>query len=143
MNIARCLETIDRLCSLPFPEEHGWSDVGRGGPGYFVAELGSGTGECGEHTADADDVEAWREAIAQRLDARWGAAPPWGTLTLRVRGGRGEEIPEPWATVGVLADQVHLWQATGTDRWIAVGVSDEDDTDAPRLFAVVTDIDPP
>ncbi|MBQ1088717.1 hypothetical protein [Streptomyces sp. B93] len=141
MNIARCLETIDRLCSRPFPEEHGWSDVGRGGPGYFVAELGSGAGECGEHTAD--DVDAYREGIAQRLDDRWGAGPPWGMLTLRVRGERGEEIPEPWATVSVLADQVRLWRAVGTDRWVALGVTGEDGTHAARLFAVVTDMAPP
>ncbi|MEU3251061.1 hypothetical protein [Streptomyces sp. NPDC006997] len=141
MNIARCLEAIDRLCSRPFPAEHGWSDVGRGGPGYWLAELAAGAADMGEHTAD--DVEAYREGIAQRLDARWGAAPPWGTVTLRVRGERGEEIPEPWATVSVLVDEVSLWQDTGTGRWIALGVTDRGDTEAPRLLTVVTDTDPP
>jgi hypothetical protein len=33
MTIARYLATIERLCSEAFPEEHGRSDVGTGGPG--------------------------------------------------------------------------------------------------------------
>ncbi|MGW1540633.1 hypothetical protein ACWCPM_10375 [Streptomyces sp. NPDC002309] len=145
MNIARCLDTIDRLCSRPFPSEHGRSDVCRGGPRYHLVELGEwGATDpgCahGEHTAD--DVEAFREGIAQRLDERWGARPLWGMLTLRVRAERGEEIPEPWASVSVLADDLRIWEAAGTGRWIALGTAPGDGTAPARLLAVVTEVAP-
>ncbi|MGW3730478.1 hypothetical protein [Streptomyces sp. F001] len=64
-------------------------------------------------------------------------------LTLRVRGERGEEIPEPWATVSVLMDGVYVWEARGTGRRVAVGVADRDESDSARLLAVGTATDPP
>ncbi|MFG3661835.1 hypothetical protein [Streptomyces sp. NPDC047706] len=142
MNIARCLDTIDRLCSRPFPAEHGWSDVGRGGPGYFVAEWGAADPDCVQGERTADDVEAFREGIAQLLDERWGATPPWGMLTLRVRGERGEEIPEPWASISAQADDLRIWEAPGTGRWIALGVAHAAGTAGARLVAVVTEVEP-
>ncbi|MBV7696513.1 hypothetical protein [Streptomyces sp. TRM70350] len=142
MNIAGCLDTIDRLCSRPFPAEHGWSDVGREGPGYYITELGAADPYCAHGERTAEDVEAFREGIARRLNERWGANPLWGMLTLRVRGERGEEIPEPWASISALADDLYVWQATGTGRWVALGVADGDETDPARLLAVVTEVDP-
>ncbi|MET9732535.1 hypothetical protein ABZZ79_18370 [Streptomyces sp. NPDC006458] len=143
MDIARYLDTIDRLCSRPFPAQHGWSDVGRAGPGYWIAELAGGDGDepCG--TRAAEQLEAYREGIAQRLDERWGAQPGWSTLTLQVRMGRGEEIPEPWGSVEELLDEMSLWQASGSDRWVAVGVAARGEPDEIRLLAVVTEVDPP
>jgi hypothetical protein len=147
MDIARCLDTIDRLCLRPFPAEHGWSDVGRAGPGYFMAELPAGereetSWETAGETA-AEDADARREAVAGRLHERWGTVPAWGTLTLRVRGLRGEEIPEPWASLSQLTDEAYVWRADGTGRWVALAVADRDPADAIRLLAVVTDTDPP
>ncbi|MER6346451.1 hypothetical protein ACWC10_30800 [Streptomyces sp. NPDC001595] len=152
MDIARCLDTIDRLCLRPFPAEHGWTDVGRAGPGYFMAELRArGAGDTGEgeereaaaRESTAEDVGAHREAVAERLHRRWGPVPPWGMLTLRERGLRGEEIPEPWASLSHLTDQVYVWQADRTGRWVALGLADRDPSDAIRLLAVITDTDPP
>ncbi|QIJ61351.1 hypothetical protein [Streptomyces sp. JB150] len=143
MDIARCLDTIDRLCLRPFPARHAWSDVGRAGPGYFMAELHTGEGEETHGERTADDAEACKEAVAQRLHRRWGPVPAWGMLTLRVRGLRGEEIPEPWASLSHLTDEAYVWQADGTGRWVAVAVADRDPADAIRLLAVVTDTDPP
>ncbi|MFJ4468659.1 hypothetical protein ACIP2X_14395 [Streptomyces sp. NPDC089424] len=145
MNLARCLDTIDRLCSRPFPAEHGWSDVGRGGPGYYVAETAGWEApdpDCAHGERTTDDVEAFREGVAQRLDDRWGARPPWAMLTLRVRAGRGEEIPEPWASVSALADDLRIWEATGTGRWVALGVARGDGSTPARLLTVVTEVDP-
>ncbi|MEV7990818.1 hypothetical protein AB0O67_02560 [Streptomyces sp. NPDC086077] len=145
MNIARCLDTIDRLCSRPFPAEHGWSDVGRGGPGYFMAEMAEWAAadpDRGPGEPTADDVEAFREGIAQRLDERWGERPPWAMLTLRVRAERGEEIPEPWASISTLAYDLRIWEAAGTGRWVALGVAQGDETAPARLLAVVTEVDP-
>ncbi|MFD5569260.1 hypothetical protein [Streptomyces cadmiisoli] len=143
MNIARCLDTIDQLCLRPFPAEHGWSDAGREGPGFHMAQLAAGTSDRAHGAAQAADLDACKEGIAQRLHARWGATHPWGMLTLRTRGERGEEIPEPWASLSVLADEVYVWRAAESGRWVAVGVTDREETGAARLLAVVTDTDPP
>ncbi|MGC0333471.1 hypothetical protein RKD23_006461 [Streptomyces sp. SAI-170] len=143
MDIARYLDTIDRLCARPFPAEHGWSDVGREGPGYCIAELAAGDGDAARRERTAEDFEAYREGIAQRLDQRWGAQPAWSTLTLQVRKERGEEIPEPWGSVGELLDEVSLWRTNGTDRWVAIGVAARGESEEVRLLAVVTEIDPP
>lgn len=145
MNIVRCLDTIDRLCSRPFPARHGRSDVGRGGPGYHMAEMGEWgvtDPDCAQGELTADDVEAFREGIAQRLDERWGAHPLWAMLTLRVRAERGEEIPEPWASVSVVADDLRIWEVSGTGRWVALGVTRADGTAPARLLAVVTEVAP-
>ncbi|MER8032718.1 hypothetical protein ABTZ78_27555 [Streptomyces bauhiniae] len=88
-----------------------------------------------------DDLHALREAIAQRLAARWGEAPPWGQLTLRLRLARGEDIPEPWATLCLRTDELDVWQTE--DVWLAVGVADRDETDETRLLATVTRTPPP
>ncbi|GAA3292381.1 hypothetical protein GCM10020295_11540 [Streptomyces cinereospinus] len=63
-------------------------------------------------------------------------------LTLRVRGERGEEIPEPWASVSAVADDVYVWEAAGTGRWVALGVTGGDETAPAGLLAVVTEVDP-
>ena len=63
-------------------------------------------------------------------------------VTLRERIARGEEIPEPWAMLSVLVDELELWQPDGRGRWVAVGVADRDESDEIRLLAVVTDVDP-
>ncbi|GAA3800243.1 hypothetical protein ACFS5L_35295 [Streptomyces phyllanthi] len=144
MDIERYLATIDQLCSRPFPAEHGWSDVGPAGPGYFVAELemshGLRTADAVERFRTAADFHDVKEGMSQRLNTRWGRQqPPWGTVTLRVRIDRGEEIPEPWATVSHAVDELDVWQADGTGRWIAVGVADRDQEDEIRLLAVVTE----
>jgi hypothetical protein len=143
MDIARYLDTIDRLCSRPLPAEHGWSDVGREGPGYWIAELAAGDGDAAHRERTAEDFEAYREGLAQRLDQRWGGQPAWSTLTLQVRRERGEEIPEPWGSVGELLDEVSLWQPDGTGRWVAIGVAARGESEEVRLLVVVTEIDPP
>ncbi|ANS63675.1 hypothetical protein SLINC_1451 [Streptomyces lincolnensis] len=56
---------------------------------------------------------------------------------------RGEEIPESWATMSALVDELNLWQPHGTDRWVALGVADRDPADEARLLALVTETDPP
>ena len=147
MNVDDHLATIDRLRLREFPARPGRSDVGFGGPGFHIADLtvsvGLGTGDGAARERTAEDFDAWREAIAQRLNDRWGQGQRWGMLTLGVRRARGEEIPQPWALLGDLVHEVHLWQADGTGRWVALGVAERDETDEIRLLAVVTAIDPP
>ncbi|MEU9336376.1 hypothetical protein AB0D49_24855 [Streptomyces sp. NPDC048290] len=155
MDIARCLDTIDQLCARPFPAAPGWSRLGREGPGYFLTEWTDDTGGCdGEDTLPAraagdpppltaGDLAALRDALAQRLDTRWPPHPRLGTATLRVRLERAEEIPEPWASMAVLVDDMHLWEAQEHGRWIALGVARGEEHVTPaRLIVTVTDIPP-
>jgi hypothetical protein len=104
---------------------------------------GIGTGDGAERERTAKDFAAWKEAIAQRLNDRWGEGERWGLLTIGVRIERGEEIPQPWALLSDLVHEVYLWQADGTGRWVALGVAERDETDEIRLLAAVTDVDPP
>jgi hypothetical protein len=62
---------------------------------------------------------------------------------VRLRLSRGEEIPEPWATLSLLTDELDVWQVAGAGRWVALGVADRDRADEIRLLAVVTEIPPP
>ncbi|GHF02438.1 hypothetical protein E5082_11350 [Streptomyces griseoluteus] len=126
--VARHLAAIDRLRTRDLPA---------GGAGHHTVELETGHGP----RPAADDVHALREAIAQRLGARWGETPPWGQLTLRLRLARGEEIPEPWATLCLRTDELDVWQAE--EVWLAVGVADRDEAEEIRLFATVTRTAPP
>ncbi|MEV6591440.1 hypothetical protein [Streptomyces acidicola] len=144
MDIERYLAAIDELCSRPFPAEHGRSDVGLAGPGYFIAELatshGARTADAVERTGTAEDFHDVKEAISEQLNSRWGRQqPPWGMLTLRVRIDRGEAIPEPWNTSSHVVDELNVWQADGSGRWVAVGVADREQDDEIRLLAIVTE----
>ncbi|MFF4760955.1 hypothetical protein [Streptomyces sp. NPDC001292] len=149
MDIAKHLAVIDRLCARDFPAEHGRSDlVVAAGPGYFVAELetshGLRVGEAALRARAAEDFHALKEAVARMLDVRLGQRQsPWSMLTLRVRGARGEAIPEPWAEVSLRTDELSLWGPDGTGRWVAVGVADRDRADEIQLLAIVTDTAPP
>ncbi|MFE2265169.1 hypothetical protein [Streptomyces griseosporeus] len=147
MDIAQYLAVIDRLCSRAFPAEHGGADADLSGPGYFVAGPAPGrqpaTGDPAERAQAAEDVHAWKEALAQRLSARWGEEDRWSLLTLVERMARGEEIPQPWAVLTELVDDVSLWRAEPPGRWIALGVADRDPADGIRLLITVTTTDPP
>lgn len=134
MDIAKDLATIYRLCAQEFPA----------GQGYFLVELETGpVPPDGSRERTADDVQAYLQGIAQRLNDRWAEQLPWGQLTVRERVGRGEEIPEPWATLALRTDVLNVWQAEDTGRWIALGVADRDDQDEIQLLAAVTEMDPP
>ncbi|MET8786988.1 MULTISPECIES: hypothetical protein [unclassified Streptomyces] len=147
MTIDQHLATIDLLRAREFPARRSASDVGFGGPGFHIAPLavsaGLGTGDGAERERWAEDLDAWKEAIAQRLDDRWGEGLRWWSLTVGVRKARGEEIPEPWATLGDLVDELYLWRPDGSGRWVALGVAERDGADEIRLLAAVTDRDPP
>ncbi|MGV9340603.1 hypothetical protein [Streptomyces sp. NPDC003688] len=136
--VARHLAAIDRLRTLDLPE---------GGAGYRTAALetsqGLGAGDAGARGRAAEDFHALREAIAVRLDERWGGGPAWGQLTLRVRLARGESIPEPWATLCLRTDELDVWQAGEGGVWVAVGVADRDTDDEVELLAAVTWTAPP
>jgi hypothetical protein len=137
MDIAKHLATIDQLCAQEFPAERSRSARCTAGPGYFMVELET------DQELTADDFHAYRQGIAERLDDRLGEQLPWGQLTVRVSMERGEEIPEPWASLALRTDALNVWQEEDTGRWIALGVADRDDQDEIQLLATVTEIDPP
>ncbi|MCH5674525.1 hypothetical protein [Streptomyces gilvus] len=137
MDIVRDLAVLDLLCVRDFPTEHGSTEVGCGGPGYFLVPLGPVTWPSPE------DLYAYEVAMTERLDERLGSNKRWGATTLRERLVRGEEIAQPWAKLGVLADDLRTWSAGGTGRWITLTVSDREDADSARLLAAVTDVEAP
>ncbi|MEU9139020.1 hypothetical protein AB0D33_24205 [Streptomyces sp. NPDC048404] len=151
MTIAQHLATIDRLCAEDFPTVHGGSVAGSygapGGPGFHVVELERSGGFAedphGEREA-AEQYEAQRDALAQRLADRWGE-PHWISLDgLFLRAQQGDErIPEPWASLGSHMRNAQVWRADATGRWVALGISRLGEGQEFRLLAVITETDPP
>ncbi|MBT2420520.1 hypothetical protein J7F01_38695 [Streptomyces sp. ISL-22] len=137
MDIVDDLALIDLLCARDLPAEHGGTDAGMGGPGYRIVPLGPDDWES------PDDCYAYEAAVAERLTARHGEPARWGTATLGERMARGEDISEPWATLGALAYELRAWEAKGTGRWVALAVADRDADEQPRLWVAVTDVNPP
>ncbi|MEU6140972.1 hypothetical protein ABZ848_11490 [Streptomyces sp. NPDC047081] len=131
----------DRLCARDFPAEHGWSDVGPAGPGYFMTELGADDRPGEELTAE--DFYAAEEGIVPRFDARWGEASRWGTVTLEERARRNEEIAPPWRMVSEQAVDLRSWEIPETGRWVTLSVVDQDPEALPRLLLVVSETVPP
>jgi hypothetical protein len=137
MDIVRDLAVLDLLCVRDFPAVHGSTEAGSGGPGYFMVCLGPGT------WPSPQDLHAYETAVAERLDERLGGQARTETVALRERLTRGERLSEPWASLGVLADDLRTWPAGETGRWITLAVSDRDVPDRARLLAAVTDTEPP
>ncbi|MEV0222203.1 hypothetical protein [Streptomyces sp. NPDC050704] len=148
MTIKRHVATIDLLCSLAFPEEHGSSDVGIGGPGFHLAELessyGLAEGDGSQREETAEQFEAYVDHISQRLSDRWGKPYRTGLDGVLIRSSDPDEsIPEPWSLFSRRVGNMHLWQSDGTGRWIAVGVSRPSETQEIQLVVLVTEMDPP
>ncbi|MFJ9041707.1 hypothetical protein ACIRF8_34715 [Streptomyces sp. NPDC102406] len=139
MNIAEQLATIDLLWTGPFPDEHGRSVAGWGGPGFLTAELTEhqGARDLAEAQADAD-----RDGLSALLTARWGEPYRLSLWSVHVRAmEHGEEIPEPWGWLSACAQDLHLWSVG--ERWVALAVSRQGDEQPYQLLAVVTDVAPP
>ena len=137
MDIAKDLALTDLLCTEAFPAEHSRLRFGTGGPGYFIAPLGTGS------WPSADDLYAYEAALVQRYKERWGEGSRWGGVTLQERRSRGEDIPEPWDVLSSRADDLRIWEATGTGRWVNLAVADRNTEEEPELLLMVTEIDPP
>lgn len=146
MDIVKCLAVIDALCAADFPTQYGRTAVGEGGPGYLTAELQTSgdfyeDGGSGREETEAQ-YEADRDALGERLRARWGPGDEVSLYSTFERGMDGEDLEEPWASLSDHVPDVHLWR-TDAGRWVALGVS-QWDTELPfQLLAVVTVIDPP
>ncbi|MFG1668413.1 hypothetical protein [Streptomyces sp. Y7] len=142
MNIARHIALIDELCSRPFVAERSPREGGESGPGYHLAVLESGHGDCGTRESTVEQFEKDRDALHEPLAARWGEEPAWNGQTTLLRTAQ-EQIPEPWALLSKRARVAYVWEAVGTGRWVAVAVADRDEADDVELIAVVTEVDPP
>jgi len=128
MDIAKDLALIDLLCARPFPSEH---------ERYHTAWLGPGD------WPDVGDCYAYETALIERFTQRWGAAARWGTVTLEERIARGEEIPEPWLSLTASAIDVRTWEVSDSARRVTLAVADREDESRPRIWAAVTETDPP
>ncbi|WP_328840368.1 hypothetical protein [Streptomyces europaeiscabiei] len=147
MTIARHLVTIDRLCVEEFPAAHGRSDTGTAGPGYHIAELGTSGDFWEDDGTQREETEAQfeadRDALSERLTERWGPPDVFSLWSVSGRCQEGEDIPEPWGPLSSHVPDVHLWQANGHGRWVALGVSQWDKELPFQLIALITEIDPP
>ncbi|MET9552446.1 hypothetical protein [Streptomyces sp. NPDC006645] len=145
MSTARHLATIDLLCARPFPAERAGSEMGTSGPGYHLAELASGESfredDGARRAEEAEQYEAECAALASVLEVRWGEPHLVSLWSTRVRGGEGEEIPEPWRALSDGVGHAHLWRTGG--RWVVIGVSVQGEEQPFQLLAAVTEIDPP
>jgi hypothetical protein len=143
---AKHVDIIESLRSADLSAEHEELDVYLAGPGYLVVTLAVNHGppeqDAGDAVTAVRDLHAWKDHISEMLNGRWGDQHlPWPMLTLTVRAGRGEEIPEPWAVMSTLVDELRPWQPPGTERWIGLGVADREDG-VSRLLVVASDVYP-
>ncbi|MEW2292437.1 hypothetical protein ABZ719_06965 [Streptomyces sp. NPDC006743] len=147
MDIAKALAVIDGLCAAAFPAEPVRTDVGAAGPGYLMAELETSDdfweddGSRWEETADQFACD--RDGLGERLTERWGSPQAFSLYSVFERATRGEETAEPWASLSGHVPDVQVWRASGSGRWIALGVSQWDKELPFQLLAVVTSTDPP
>jgi hypothetical protein len=147
MDIAKCLALIDLLCARRFPTAHGRTEHGESGPGYHIAALQTsgdfwaddGTGR--EETAA--QFEADRDGLTERLTGRWGPPQRFSLRSAFGRAMEGETVEEPWAGLSEHVPDIHLWQAPGAHRWVALGVSYGYEELPIRLLGIVTETDPP
>ncbi|WP_432136888.1 MULTISPECIES: hypothetical protein [unclassified Streptomyces] len=147
MDIARCLDTIDVLCARDLAQAPGRTDAGEAGPGYLIAELATSDDFWDDdgtaREATEEQYEADRDGLTERLTARWGPPDRFGLAGVLIRSMEGEEIPEPWHALSNHVPDLHLWRLPGSDRWVALGVSQWDKELPFQLLAVVTEVDPP
>ncbi|TPQ18460.1 hypothetical protein [Streptomyces sporangiiformans] len=147
MSIARHLATIDLLCTRDFPAEHGRSDVGTEGPGYYIAELQTSADFWEDDGTEREETETQyeldRDGLSERLTERWGAPQVFSLWSVFNRSMDGEDIPEPWAVLSSHVPVVHLWKEDGRGRYVGLGVSQWDKELPFQLVAVVTEMDPP
>lgn len=147
MDIAKQLATIDLLCGRDFPAECGRTDLGTGGPGYLIAELRT-SGDFWEDTDGSGweeteaQFEAERDGLSERLVERWGPPHVISLYSTFERAALGEHVDEPWASLSAHVPDVHLWHPAGTDRWVALGVSQWDRELPFQLVAVITETAP-
>ncbi|MFF1421639.1 hypothetical protein [Streptomyces sp. NPDC058280] len=162
MTTAQHLAVIELLRVRAFPAERGPSEVGTSGPGYHLAELPRSDGfrydgfrsdggdeDVARRIEDADQCAAEHTALTEILSARFGEPQYISLWSVHVRGGEGEEIPEPWRELSEGLRYLHLWRIEG--RWLAVGMAGEGEGEGdgesgerrPRLVAAVTETDPP
>ncbi|QXE38019.1 hypothetical protein KQY30_31100 [Streptomyces sp. GMY02] len=146
MTTAQRLAVIELLRAREFPAARGRSEVGTSGPGYHLAELAHGDGFLGDDDGarrieEAEQLGAEHTALTEILTARYGEPDHLSLWSLRIRGGEGEEIPEPWRELSDGPRFLHLWRIEG--RWLAVGLAGEDGEQPLRLMAAVTETDPP
>ncbi|WNM33506.1 hypothetical protein RKE30_25515 [Streptomyces sp. Li-HN-5-11] len=147
MDIAKALAVIDRLRFGAFPAERARTNAGTAGPGHRMAESETsdafweddGTG--GEATAEQYGCD--RDGRGERLTERRGQPQAFRLYSVFERTTRGEDVAEPWASLGSHGPDVLLWKPDGSGRWTALGVSQWDGAPPFQLLAVVTDRDPP
>ncbi|GAA3016165.1 hypothetical protein [Streptomyces fulvorobeus] len=144
MTTAHHLRLIDGMRARDFPSERTPAGSGVSGPGYHRAFLhtdehwGSGGTERLEHRAQC---VAEHDALLTLLTLRWGEPELVSLWSAQARMAAGEEIAEPWADPVASCEYLQLWRIE--ERWIALGLHQQDSGPGCELSVLVTVVDPP
>lgn len=134
------LSTIDTLLASDFASEQSRSGAISSGPGYYLVELLTSEMFWDDDGSRAIEVEERYRAELARLESllisRWGQP-----RHLDIASHAFEELPDPWSEFAMCTSDVLPWQAG--QRWVALGVGQQDQELPFTLLAAVTDIDPP
>ncbi|MGH3314260.1 MAG: hypothetical protein ACRDP3_27360 [Streptomyces sp.] len=143
--LAHHLATIDLLCARAFPAQRGRSAAVVSGPGFHIAELATSESFWDDEGTGRREAEEQYEAecggLSALLTGRWGEPQIFSLRSTLIRSMEGEEMPEPWHELSGSVPYLEVWRAEG--RWIALGVSQQDDELPFQLLAAVTANDPP
>lgn len=127
MDLAAQLAEVDRLRALDFPAQPSRSAAVHSGPGYHVADLAVSQDFYDDRdlwAEVADDFEAACQALVELLAERWGEPEPLDLYPYLVRQLEGGSVPPPLDELCGYVSEVYGWRVG--DRWIALGVGQED-----------------
>ncbi|UYQ66148.1 hypothetical protein [Streptomyces peucetius] len=140
------LSVIDRLSSLPFPEEKGraGSDGQWGGPGFHLAVLRESRDFWEDRSTEIveaaeEELEADLAALAVVLTKRWGAPE---TVDLWPYLGFDDPGPhvatrEPLSFLCNVAGSMRMWRLPNSERWFGLAIGQADPEWQFQLLAAV------
>jgi hypothetical protein len=136
---------VEQLRTRAFPAQRERAGAVVSSPAFHWAELARTPvweGDPAEREAGEERAEAECQALSGELSELWHTEPQtFSLMSLLVRETGGEELPEPWSSLGRSVPELHLWRMA--DRWIGIGISGRAEDHERTLVAVVTATDPP
>jgi hypothetical protein len=128
MDLAAPLATIERLRARDFPARTVRSGDVLSGPGFHLTDLWISEPffeDDGVAFLEArDDVEAYCQALIERLSAEWGPPRTLDLLPYLEARETGGHVPPPLDTLcGYVLGEVYGWQVG--DRWIGLGTGQQ------------------
>lgn len=137
---SRHLDALDELLARPFPTKFSITTDGFGGPTCHVVDLEFSRDFWEDSERDQievvwDEYEDKARVLADALDARHGAHRTVALGPYFERAIAGEDLPEPLDHLSGLVVHLHVW--TLAERWLAVGVGQQDKELPIQLIAAI------